>query len=143
MKKLLFALLTTLLVNAMPLQAAYAVADDANGEANKQTQQDCISYLTILSDENREILKTQNGTIVELEGVRAKAFQSRVEEAVGSKAPFEADLIVIVNPNGEDDTLLNIVYFSNNCLKAFMHLPSQLVEMLLSPLEKKPGERVD
>lgn len=138
MKNLILALLTTLFVNAMPLQAAYAQADDAKGK-----EACAVSYKDVLEPGTLDKLKEQNGTIVELEGVRAKTFQSRVEEAIAQKALFTSDHIVIVNPNGEVDTIVNVAFFVNDCLKVVMHLPQPEVDILLSPLEKKPGERVD
>lgn len=144
MKKLLFALLTTLLVNAMPLQAAYAQADDANKVENQQDKQACQTYAELISDNLREQIKINGGTIVELEGTRAAAFQARAEELFGSPAPFSTSRVVIVNPDGQSDTILNIGLFDKEgCLKAFLQLPPQVVDALSSPLEKKPGERVD
>lgn len=138
MKKILFALLTTLFVSAMPLQAAYALADDAN------PKEACLLfYKDALPADVLAELEAQNGSVVELEGVRAQAFLSRVEDLVGKKAPFTVNRIIIVTPNNEETTLVNIAYFSDDCMVAVMHLPPPVVEILLSPLEKKPGERVD
>lgn len=138
MRNFFLILLTTLFVNAMPLQAAYAQADDGKS-------QDCsVSYQASIVDADVEALvKAKGGTYTEIEGVRAKAFQERVEEALGSKAPFSSDKIVLVNPDGEVDTLVNIGFFVNDCLKAMMTIPQEVVEKFLSPFEKKPGERVD
>lgn len=138
MKNFFLVLLTTLFVSAMPLQAAYATADDG------QTKEACsVSYKDALSDESREQLKLQNGTVVELTGAQAKAFQSRVEALIHVPAPFSSDQIIIVNPDGDQNTLVNVGFFVDNCLKALLHFPQPVVDTLLSPLEKKPGERVD
>lgn len=138
MKKFLLALLTTLFVSAMPLQAAYALADDAN------SKEACtVSYKDILPPEALDLLKANNGSLVELEGIQARAFQSRVEDLVGQKAPFTSTKIVIVHPNDEDDTIYNIAFVVNDCVMTILHLPPAVVDALLSPLETKPGERVD
>lgn len=138
MKNLLLALLTTLFVNAMPLQAAYAQADDA-----KIKEACSISYKDVIKPELRETLKAQNGTVIELEGVQAKVFQDRVEELVGQSAPFKANQVIIVNPDGDEEGTTNIAFFVDNCLKAAIHLPQYVVNTLTSPFEKKKGERVE
>lgn len=142
MKKLILALLTTLFVSAMPLQAAYALADDANGATNKQTQQACQSKDDAFTPEQRQQVKDQGGDVVELEGVRASAFQSRVEALMGSEAPFKSDYILAVKPTAEDDTVYNVGFFVSGCFKSMLQIPPAIFSTLLGP--KAPlGERVD
>lgn len=142
MKKLILALLTTLFVSAMPLQAAYALADDANGSTDKQTQQACQTKEAAFTPENRQQVLDQKGDIIELEGIRASAFQARVEALKGDEAPFKADYILAVKPDGDDSTTYNTGFFVNGCFKAMLQIPAAIMEQLLAP--KVPlGERVD
>lgn len=136
-RNIVLALLTTLLVNAMPLQAAYAQADDAKGQGCS------VTYNVEFMADIRKKIKAVGGNVVELEGARALAFQRRVETVLGQQAPFTSNRIILVTPNSDEISGVNVGFFSDNCLKAVMVLPHAVVETFLSPLEKKPGERVD
>lgn len=136
MKTSLFVLLTTLFVSAMPLQAAYAAGDGATCDAQH-------SYETVIDDHARDLLKEHNGTITELSGVRAKAAVDRIAEVVGSPPPYEVEDVVLIVPDDEDGTSVNIGFFNHKCLVGFMRLPPAVLEDLLNPPAPTQGERVD
>jgi hypothetical protein len=131
MRKLFFAMLTSLFVSVMPLFAAYA--QDA---ACQNT------YENTVTQEVRDRVAKQSGTLTELSGERAKAFMARFTELSGTQAP-PVDKIILVKPDDADDTSYNIGFFFNNCLVGFTRLPPTVAEGLLSPNVSPQGERVD
>lgn len=122
-------LLTTLFVSAMPLQAAYATADDAQGKEACQ-----VTYETVLSLDVQEHIKQQGGAILKLEGPNAVAFLHKMEQLIGSPAPFTVDVIVIVRPVSDPDAVVNIAYFKDGCMVNNGHLPAALLLQLVQSL---------
>lgn len=138
MLKFAFALLTTLFVYVTPLYAATA-------EDIAPTSAGCLTIETIVSPTEAAKVETDGGSITKLEGAQAQAFLFRLEDLIGSKAPFTVDAFLLVKPDVDSDSY-NIAIFGDGCMKTVMHLPTAVVEgsLLSSPTDKSTrGEKVD
>lgn len=138
------ALLTTLFVSAMPLQAAYANTPTTQTTLNLVTnEQACVSYESSVTAEVRQTIADQGGVITELVGKEAQALLERIEELVGSNPPYPVDQIVVVQPTADAEAM-NIGLFSEGCLKGFFALPAEIVRIMFGVTAKAPqGEKVD
>lgn len=130
MKKLVLiavTLLTMVFFPAMPLQAA--TEEDAPA---------CVTFEGAVTATVVEQVAANGGEIVDLKGLDAQAFLSRLEELLGSNAPFPVDRIVLVLPTGEPNQDYNIGLFSEGCLKTILTLPASVVSAMrgLSGQEK-------
>lgn len=122
MRSAIIIFLTTLFVSAMPLQAAYATADDAPVKEACSTP-----YETVMTPEVLSTVAAAGGRVVELKGEHAVAFLHRVEQLVNQDAPFTVDLVAIVRPSSDTEDNLNIAYFKDGCLKSIGHMPAALL----------------
>lgn len=127
MKKLLFALLTTIFATVMPLQAAFAEGATCR-----------LTYAVAVREQIRATVEEQHGSIVELSGDRAKAFADSFAELMQQPHP-PVDQVAIVVPSDEENAPANIGFFQAGCMIGFSKLPKEVAFKLVPPV----GEKVD
>lgn len=142
-KRATLAALTMIALAVMPLQAASAYSVSEGGKQTAQAVTDCVAFDKALTAEQIAKVEADGGSVASLEGERKDAFIARLSELFGSPPPYVVSGVILVKPNGEEETSYNIGIFSESCLKGFLQLPPAVVDGLLSPNEQKPGERVD
>lgn len=138
MRLALIAMLTTLFFSVTPLTAYSA------DPAMTPPSSGCVMVESIVTPDAVAEIEKAGGSVVILSGIREEAFLARLVALVGSAPPFTVSQIYLITPDGDDNTYVNVAIIGDdNCIKGMLHLPQQIVEKLLSPLETKPGERVD
>lgn len=117
-KKAIFALLTSLFVIVMTGFPSYAQSDIGNPSAG------CVTVEQLLSPESLQILANQNGYYYDIQGKQAEQVQEGLEQLFGRKAPFAFKRLIVANPEGDPDGLLNVIIFGDDdCLKGVVHVP--------------------
>jgi hypothetical protein len=117
-----FAILTTLFFIAMPLQAAYGQGEVNGGSAG------CVTFEQIMEPDVLKVLHDQGGYLSVVEGPQAKQVLEAVEALLGKEAPFKVSKIILVNPDGDPDGYIRIIFFGDDgCLKAAPGFPASIV----------------
>lgn len=140
MKTIFAILLTTFFLGAMPPEAA--VARDTS-LTNFLTFVDnltpvpsgCVTIDGSLTPDVLETIDSRGGQVVLYKDADAFAFQTAVETALGQKAPFSASEVAVVIPARNAD-VVNIGFFEDSCLKAFIQLPLEFYTDYVKQFEK-------
>lgn len=115
MTKFLLALLTTLFVSAMPLQAAYALADAGNKVENTDKQA-CTSPELYFPQDLQDKVKELGGVVqVITDEAEIKSWIDVGTRVYGGPPPHEFNKMLIIHPTDEASVVL-LAYFNDNCL---------------------------
>lgn len=153
-KQAFLVLLTILFVSATPVtayaqpttqnvmnlvEATTLIADDDQMPAAPV----CVSFENALSLDDVKRVEQAGGKVVQINGPEVNAFQSRLEDLLGQKAPYAISQVIIVSPDVTADTY-NIALFSDGCLQTVLHLPVIVIDTIMGTEKRVPaGEKVD
>lgn len=125
MRKLIFAILTTLFVSATPLHAAFASAD---GVDNLPSQACSTTFKDVFNDDFLAQIKEHHVPSVEVTGDDAKRLGDGIAAAFGP-APFAFDRAVVLRLN---DVISIVFWFQGDCNVGTGKLPTDLIDKALN-----------
>lgn len=119
MRNTFIALLTTLFVSVMTAVPSY-------GQTGLPSA-GCVTVEEVASPKTLQRLAEQGGYYHDIQGPQAEQVQDGLEQLFGSKAPQKFTRVLVANPDGDPDGVLNVIAFGDGgCLIGVVEVPVKM-----------------